>query len=107
MAFVRGSSQFRISDFGIRISDFNPQSEIQNPKSSGQCACAGTVTPAGVCAVCGRKSASMPGTEYSYGPRITSGGMSKLPCPGGDGAVHSSVFACHGLRSAFGPQNRL
>src|SRR5436190_2235050 len=27
----------------------------------------------------------------------------KLPCGGGDGAVHSSVVACHGLSSTFFP----
>src|SRR6476660_5076756 len=48
---------------------------------------------------CGVKSAAAPGTLYSYGPRYTIGSVTKLPCPGGDGADHSSVVASHGLRS--------
>src|SRR5471030_3115290 len=46
---------------------------------------------------CGVKSFAAPGTLYSYGPRYTIGSVSKLPCPGGDGAAHSSVVASHGL----------
>src|SRR5437588_8199747 len=47
--------------------------------------------------VCGVKSRSWPGTLYSYGPRWTSIGLSKLPCGGGVGVCHSSVVAPHGL----------
>src|SRR4029453_31519 len=46
---------------------------------------------------CGGKSLAAPGTLYSYGPRYTMGSVRKLPCPGGDGADHSSVVASHGL----------
>src|SRR5438034_7654157 len=47
--------------------------------------------------VCGVKSPSWPGTLYSYGPRWTSSGLSKLPCGGGVGVCHSMVVACQGL----------
>src|SRR5581483_3010202 len=52
---------------------------------------------------CGLKSRFAPGTLYSYGPRYTIGSVTKLPCPGGDGADHSSVVASHGLRSTSAP----
>src|SRR5712692_1749404 len=52
---------------------------------------------------CGVKSLGAPGTLYSYGPRYTTGSVRKLPCPGGDGADHSSVVASHGLRSTALP----
>src|SRR3954464_11149295 len=52
---------------------------------------------------CGVKSRAEPGTLYSYGPRYTIGSVRKLPCPGGDGADHSSVVASHGLRSTSAP----
>src|SRR5947208_2239717 len=52
---------------------------------------------------CGVKSFAAPGTLYSYGPRYTIGSVTKLPCPGGDGAAHSSVVASHGLRSTAFP----
>src|SRR6478609_3638278 len=52
---------------------------------------------------CGVKSRADPGTLYSYGPRYTIGSVTKLPCPGGDGADHSSVVASHGLRSTTAP----
>src|SRR3979409_272030 len=45
----------------------------------------------------GVKSVGAPGTLYSYGPRYTIGSVRKLPCPGGDGADHSSVVASQGL----------
>ncbi len=45
--------------------------------------------------------------EYSYGPRLTTGILSKLRYGMGDGIVHSSVFDCHGLASAFFPRNQL
>src|SRR3954469_15585372 len=51
----------------------------------------------------GVKSLAAPGTLYSYGPRYTIGSVRKLPCPGGDGADHSSVVASHGLRSTSAP----
>src|SRR5437868_5527670 len=51
----------------------------------------------------GVKSRGEPGTLYSYGPRYTIGSVTKLPCPGGDGADHSSVVASHGLRSTASP----
>src|SRR6516164_7583773 len=56
---------------------------------------------------CGVKSLAAPGTLYSYGPRYTTGSVTKLPCPGGDGADHSSVVASHGLRSTTAPHLRL
>src|SRR5262245_44955835 len=56
---------------------------------------------------CGWKSVVRPGTLYSYGPRCTSGGCSKLPCGGGDGAAHSSVVASHGFAPTFFPFFRL
>ena len=34
-------------------------------------------------------------------------GPGKLPCGGGDGASHSSVFACHGFFPAILPANML
>src|SRR5690606_39859259 len=52
-------------------------------------------------------SSSRPGTLYSYGPRYTTGIVSKLPCGGGEAATHSSVFAFHGLRSAVRPRSIL
>src|SRR5436853_5614957 len=57
--------------------------------------------------VCGVKSPSWPGTLYSYGPRWTSIGLSKLPCGGGVGVCHSSVVAPHGLSPTFLPLNML
>src|SRR5262249_18638405 len=56
---------------------------------------------------CGVKSRGAPGTLYSYGPRYAIGSATKLPCPGGDGADHSSVVASHGLRSTFLPAQML
>src|SRR5437762_12594749 len=56
---------------------------------------------------CALKSFAAPGTLYSYGPRYTIGSVRKLPCPGGDGADHSSVVASHGLRSTALPHLRL
>src|SRR5882762_3637036 len=55
----------------------------------------------------GVKSRADPGTLYSYGPRYTIGSVRKLPCPGGDGADHSSVVASHGFRSTSLPHLRL
>src|SRR6266850_1098543 len=52
---------------------------------------------------CGVKSFAAPGTLYSYGPRYTIGSVTKLPCPGGEGADHSSVVASHGFRSTSAP----
>src|SRR5436190_17026466 len=52
---------------------------------------------------CGLKSRAAPGTLYSYGPRYTIGSVRKLPCPGGDGAAHSSVVPSHGFRSTAFP----
>src|SRR5665213_3667213 len=52
---------------------------------------------------CGVKSLAAPGTLYSYAPRYTIGSVSKLPCPGGDGADHSSVVASHGFLPTFWP----
>src|SRR5207248_6777303 len=52
---------------------------------------------------CGVKSFAAPGTLYSYGPRYTIGSVRKFPCPGGEGADHSSVVASHGLRSTALP----
>src|SRR5262245_44870800 len=52
---------------------------------------------------CGVKSLACPGTLYSYGPRYTIGSVRKLPCPGGDGADHSSVVASHGFLSTAAP----
>src|SRR6266481_4806703 len=52
---------------------------------------------------CGVKSFAAPGTLYSYGPRYTIGSVRKLPCPGGDGADHSSVVASHGFLSTSAP----
>src|SRR5262249_21009886 len=52
---------------------------------------------------CGVKSFDAPGTLYSYGPRYTIGSVTKFPCPGGDGADHSSVVASQGLRSTAVP----
>src|SRR3954469_7716895 len=51
----------------------------------------------------GVKSRAAPGTLYSYGPRYTIGSVRKLPCPGGDGADHSSVVASHGFLSTALP----
>src|SRR5689334_714360 len=51
----------------------------------------------------GVKSRGAPGTLYSYGPRYTIGSVRKLPCPGGDGADHSSVVASHGLMPTAAP----
>src|SRR5262252_6001262 len=51
----------------------------------------------------GVKSRGAPGTLYSYGPRYTIGSVRKLPCPGGDGADHSSVVASHGFLSTSAP----
>src|SRR3954470_18421528 len=56
---------------------------------------------------CGLKSRTAPGTLYSYGPRYTIGSVRKLPCPGGDGAAHSSVVASHGFLSVAAPNFRL
>src|SRR4051794_41480296 len=56
---------------------------------------------------CGVKSLAAPGTLYSYGPRYTIGSARKLPCPGGDGADHSSVVASHGFRSTAVPHRML
>src|SRR3954452_19567618 len=47
----------------------------------------------------GVKSRAAPGTLYSYGPRYAIGSVRKLPCPGGEGAAHSSVVASHGFLS--------
>src|ERR1700694_518297 len=52
---------------------------------------------------CGVKSFAAPGTLYSYGPRYTIGSVRKLPCPGGEGADHSSVVASHGFLSTTLP----
>src|SRR3989442_14545144 len=52
---------------------------------------------------CGVKSFAAPGTLYSYGARYTIGSVRKLPCPGGDGADHSSVVASHGFLSTSAP----
>src|SRR5437762_13051169 len=49
------------------------------------------------------KSRSRPGRLYSYGPRYATGVVRKLPCGGGEGAVHSSVVASHGLSFTFSP----
>src|SRR4029453_5745946 len=57
--------------------------------------------------LCARKSLAAPGTLYSYGPRYACGATTKLPCGGGEGAVHSIVVACHGFCSAFSPFLRL
>src|SRR5262245_51638406 len=51
----------------------------------------------------GEKSRGAPGRLYSYGPRYTAGSVRKLPCPGGDGADHSSVVASHGFLSTALP----
>src|SRR6476646_4253026 len=51
----------------------------------------------------GVKSRAAPGTLYSYGPRSTIGSVRKLPCPGGEGADHSSVVASHGFLSVSAP----
>src|SRR5207249_6499930 len=51
----------------------------------------------------GVKSLAEPGTLYSYGPRYTIGSTRKLPCPGGDGADHSSVVASQGFWSTRAP----
>src|SRR5438874_2499528 len=51
---------------------------------------------------CGSKSLLFPGTLYSYGSRYTTGGVTKLPCGGGEGAAHSSVVDCHGFSAALG-----
>src|SRR5882757_7075868 len=56
---------------------------------------------------CGVKSLAEPGTLYSYGPRYTIGSVRKFPCPGGDGADHSSVVASHGFLSTAAPHFRL
>src|SRR5437867_6313048 len=56
---------------------------------------------------CGVKSFAAPGTLYSYGARYTIGSVTKLPCPGGDGADHSSVVASHGFLSTTLPHFRL
>src|SRR6266436_6626282 len=50
------------------------------------------------------KSRSRPGRLYSYGPRYAIGVVRKLPCGGGEGAVHSSVVASHGLSFTFSPR---
>src|SRR2546426_6501219 len=52
---------------------------------------------------CGVKSLGAPGTLYSYGPRYTTGSVRKLPCPGGEGADHSSVVASQGFLSTGFP----
>src|SRR5215212_4201616 len=49
------------------------------------------------------KSRSRPGRLYSYGPRYATGVVRKFPCGGGEGAVHSSVVASHGLSFTFLP----
>src|SRR5213082_1803475 len=49
------------------------------------------------------KSRSRPGRLYSYGPRYATGVVRKFPCGGGEGAVHSSVVASHGLSFTFSP----
>jgi hypothetical protein len=56
---------------------------------------------------CGEKSFAAPGTLYSYGPRYTTGSVTKLPCPGGEGADHSRVVASHGFRSTALPHFKL
>src|SRR3954454_11220685 len=54
--------------------------------------------------VCGKKSSSTSGDEYSYGPWYTTGVARKFPCGGGVGAAtHSSVVACQGFCGAFLP----
>src|SRR5882724_4396869 len=55
----------------------------------------GTWTGSG--SFCGVKSEECPGTLYSYGPRWTSGALSKFPWGGGVGVCHSRVVACQGL----------
>src|SRR5471030_1672401 len=60
-----------------------------------ECSCPGAYAFSG--SKHGVKSFAAPGTLYSYGPRYTIGSVRKLPCPGGDGADHSSVVASHGL----------
>src|SRR5437667_3835991 len=58
--------------------------------------------------VCGRKSSFDSGELYSYGPRYTVGTWApQFMCGGGDGAVHSRVFECHGFIGAFLPAKRL
>src|SRR6476661_3204602 len=52
---------------------------------------------------CGLKSRAAPGTLYSYGPRYTIGPVRKLPCPGGEGADHSSVVVSQGFLSTAFP----
>src|SRR5947207_1440841 len=49
------------------------------------------------------KSFTRPGRLYSYGPRYATGIVTKFPCGGGDGAVHSRVVASHGLSFTFLP----
>src|SRR5882724_235405 len=62
-----------------------------------------TLCPSFYASNCGLKSLAAPGTLYSYGPRYTTGSVRKLPCPGGDGADHSSVVASHGFLSTALP----
>ena len=43
----------------------------------------------------------------SSGPNVWVGVVSKFPCPGGEGTVHSSVVDRHGFFGAFGPLKML
>src|SRR5207247_10227304 len=55
--------------------------------------------------VCGSQSSLDSGELSAYGPRYTVGSVGpQFRCGGGDGAVHSRVFAFHGFSGAFFPE---
>src|SRR5207245_10620561 len=63
----------------------------------------GARSPGSTGSFCIVKSRAWPGRLYSYGPRYATGVVTKFPCGGGEGAVHSSVVASHGLSFTFLP----
>src|SRR6266446_4465671 len=63
----------------------------------------GARSPGSTGSFCIVKSRAWPGRLYSYGPRYATGVIRKFPCGGGEGAVHSSVVASHGLSLTFLP----
>src|SRR6266446_10139449 len=64
----------------------------------------GARSPGSTGSFCIVKSRAWPGRLYSYGPRYATGATTKFPCGGGEGAVHSSVVASHGLSFTFCPR---